>query len=135
MFSGFFGDYLLFNFGLLCLCLFVEIEDKITEFEKALKKAQEAKAKLPSSLEQKTLRTEYEKLLTLSEGEDQLSNNLVDLEESEKALNTESSEAKVRSAEVLTTLTSLKKRLTTLNKETQAIGVASQVEDALGALE
>ena len=115
--------------------LLKEAEQDLKEAQKALTKAQDAKTKLPSSMEQKTLRTQYEKLLTLSEGEDQLSENLADLQESEKTLNTELSEAKINSAQVLTTLTSLKKRLTTLNKETQAIGVASQVEDALVVLE
>jgi exonuclease SbcC len=112
-----------------------DAERDLKEAQKALKKAQDAKAKLPSDVEQKTLRTQFQKLLALSEGEDQLSNDLADLEEIDKALNKELSEAEVKKAEVNTKLTTLKKRLTILTKETQAIGVASQVEDALGVLE
>ena len=115
--------------------LLKDAERDLKEAQKALKKAQDAKAKLPSGVEQKTLRMQFEKLLTLSEGEDQLSGNLADLEEAEKALNKELGEAEVKKTEVNTKLTTLKKRLTILTKETQTIGVASQVEDALDVLE
>lgn len=112
-----------------------DAERDLKEAQDALKEAQGAKTKLPSGVDQKTLRMRYEKLRALSEGEEPLSKNLVELEKVEKAINSELIDAKVNSVGVQTTLITLKKRLTVLTAETQAVGVASRVEDALGVLE
>ena len=117
------------------LKLVKDAERDLKEAQDALKKAQDEKTKLPSVADQENLRTQYEKLRALSEGEEPLSMILVKLENDEKAVNIELSDAKVNSAGVQTTLITLKKRLAVLTAETHAVGVASRVKDAMSVLE
>lgn len=112
-----------------------DAEHDLKEAQKALKKAQDAKAKLPSVADQKNLRKKYDSLTKLSDDEDRLAERLVKLEEVEKTLRKEMTDAKLNQTEVSANLVSLKKRRTSLSKETESIGTVTQVDAAIAALD
>ena len=114
--------------------LLKDAELELKEAQKALTKAVGAKSKLPPVSEQNTLRKRYRTILKQSEGEEILNGRLDALNRDEKNVEKELGEAKVALTKYQTNLTGYKKISTKLEKETQAIGVASQVEDALSTL-
>jgi exonuclease SbcC len=117
------------------LALVKDAELVLTQAQESLKAAQENKAKLPPVPEQDALREKFAQLHELSNSEVGLLETLKEQEELEKSLVTQIGVARVKSAEAKTELTALKKRHTTLSKETQAVGSAQSVDDAIAVLD
>lgn len=115
--------------------LLKDAEQHVKHAQKALKEAQVAKAKLPSSTDQKTLRKRYVDLSVLSDASDYLKDEYDELVALESDLITTLNDVKVQITEVSTALKASNKRFDALTKDTTAIGTAKQVEDASDLLD
>lgn len=115
--------------------LLKDAEQDLKEAQAALKTAQTAKAKLPTQAEQKALLKKYNSLQKLTEEEDLLSNKLLSLETTATSAAEQVNQEKQTLTAASTSIKTLKSRQTALKKQTDPIGSAKQLSDAIAILD
>jgi exonuclease SbcC len=115
--------------------LLKDAEQDLKEAQGALKSAQTAKAKLPTQAEQKALLKKYNSLQKLTEEEDLLANKLLSLETTATSAAEQVNQEKQTLTAASTSIKTLKGRQTALKKQTEPIGSAQQLSDAVTILD